>query len=132
MEEDATSNQGQKALEEWSMAIRKLATLPVYIKLSGGFSEIGNQDPAQPWKVETIADRMWPWFITVLKCFGPERIMFGSDWPVCNVRGPGDELSWSHWRDVVAELLARSNLDSRARNLIWAANAVKAYHLDRE
>lgn len=56
--------------------------------------------------------------------------MFGSDWPVCNVRGPGDQKSWNLWRAVVELALDRYKLSDEARDRIWYGTAVEAYHLD--
>jgi L-rhamnono-1,4-lactonase len=61
--------------------------------------------------------------------FTPQRIMFGSDWPVCNVRGPGDEKSWHHWRNVVGEVLRRANLSDSEKDRIWFGTAMEAYRI---
>ena len=43
--------------------------------------------------------------MTIFKGFGPERILFGSDWPICNLRGPVKPDSWFAWREVVEHIL---------------------------
>jgi L-rhamnono-1,4-lactonase len=111
--------------------MRRLAAIPnVYMKLSGVFSEIGDQPTDKPWPVSDIVDRTLPWTDHVLDCFKPTRLMFGSDWPVCNVRGPGDELSWRHWRQVVANLMRLKQLDQKDKDLVWFGTAQEAYRLD--
>jgi L-fuconolactonase len=47
----------------------------------------------------TIADIRPVWEVLV-SAFGPERLMFGSDWPVANLAG-----GWNRWAATVDELL---------------------------
>lgn len=66
------------ALEPWATAVRALAALPNTVgKLSGLVTEA---DLAK-WSV----DELRPYADTVLDAFGPGRLMFGSDWPVCTL-----------------------------------------------
>ncbi|MCK2237881.1 MULTISPECIES: amidohydrolase [unclassified Crossiella] len=68
-------------LEPWASDLRALAALPnVTCKLSGLVTEA---DWAQ-WTVEQLR----PYTEVVLAAFGPERVMFGSDWPVCLLAAP--------------------------------------------
>ena len=63
----------------WTGPMAKLAKRDhVYCKLSGMVTEVR---PDQ-WD----ADLLCPYFNHVLEIFGPERLMFGTDWPVCKVR----------------------------------------------
>ena len=63
-------------LQPWAALIRELAVLPnVYCKLSGMVTEAGGPG----WTVTDLR----PYAETVLAAFGPSRVMFGSDWPVC-------------------------------------------------
>lgn len=102
-------------LSPWRENLRELSLRPnVYCKLSGMITEAD-------WKIWTEA-QLRPYFDVVLKAFGPERIMFGSDWPVCLVAG-----SYQRWADVVASLISDLPLADQA--LIWAGTARKAYNL---
>jgi len=63
-------------LEPWRSDLRRLAAAPnVAVKLSGMVTEAD----VERW---TVAD-LRPYADVVLDAFGPERTMFGSDWPVC-------------------------------------------------
>ncbi|MFI7700420.1 amidohydrolase family protein [Nonomuraea sp. NPDC049480] len=63
-------------LQPWRDRIEELAALPnVYCKLSGMVTEAD-------WTAWQVAD-LRPYAETVLEAFGPQRVMFGSDWPVC-------------------------------------------------
>ncbi|KAA8783779.1 amidohydrolase family protein [Paenibacillus amylolyticus] len=64
----------------WKETIEAIATYPnVYCKLSGMVTEAD----WNKWTQEDFA----PYLDTVLQAFGPKRVMYGSDWPVCTVAG---------------------------------------------
>jgi L-fuconolactonase len=69
----------------WQTEIKKLAlNQNVYCKVSGMVTE-GEWTGWKPSDFKVYLD-------TVLKAFGPERLMFGSDWPVCLVAAQYDEM----------------------------------------
>ncbi len=60
---------------EWSRRIRRIACHPLArAKLSGLITEAGD---------DGTVDGLRPYADELLDAFGPERVMFGSDWPVC-------------------------------------------------
>ncbi|NEA99163.1 amidohydrolase family protein [Streptomyces sp. SID13726] len=66
------------ALEPWATAVRTLAALPNTVcKVSGMVTEAD----LTSWTIDDLR----PYADTVLDAFGPERSMFGSDWPVCTL-----------------------------------------------
>jgi L-fuconolactonase len=100
--------------EPWAGLVRELARLPnVSCKLSGLVTEAG-----PGWTAARIA----PFAAHLLDCFGPERLMFGSDWPVCTaVASYGEVLD-----------LARSVLDGLSpaeQEAVLGANAAAVYRL---
>jgi L-rhamnono-1,4-lactonase len=100
------------------------------MKLSGGFSELSDSaapvDTADP---RELAKRIQPWTDAVFDAFGPQRIMFGSDWPVCNVKGPKGEGSWSVWTSVVEEILEQRRCTEEEKDRVWGGTAWEAYML---
>ena len=69
------------SLQPWASGIRELASFPnVFCKLSGLVTEADWQH----WKPKDMA----PYLDVAFECFGPERLMIGSDWPVCTVAAP--------------------------------------------
>ena len=101
--------------DEWAAGIRELAQRPqVSCKLSGMVTEVRDAE----WDTELLR----PYFETVLKAFGPERLMFGSDWPVCLLRS--DHPTWSR---VAADLVAPLSPDEQAA--FWGGNAARIYRL---
>ncbi|KAL1645459.1 L-rhamnono-gamma-lactonase [Diplodia intermedia] len=112
----------------WSAAIRRAARSPhTYMKLSGAFSEMGGDPDHLPWTPERVLDRMRPWLDVLFDAFPPERIMFGSDWPVCNVRGGAS--AWKSWVAAVEAILDAYGLTDEQRDRVWYGTAVEAYRL---
>ncbi|WP_432584739.1 amidohydrolase family protein [Streptomyces sp. HD1123-B1] len=104
-------------LGEWERRIRRLATYPqVRCKVSGLVTEADHQR----W---TLTDIRPVWDV-LLSAFGPERLMFGSDWPVCVLAG-----GWNRWAAAVEELLAHCSPDETAAILTGTATAF--YRLGR-
>jgi len=83
-------------LDAWAADVRALAALPNTVcKLSGLVTEAD-------WHSWTIAD-LRPYADTVLDAFGPDRLMFGSDWPVCTLAATYPQVLASA-RALTAEL----------------------------
>jgi L-fuconolactonase len=102
-------------LEPWADLIGELAQRPnVTCKLSGLVTEAG-----AGWKAEQIipyAERLLGWF-------GPYRLMFGSDWPVCTLAASyHDALALA--RRVLEQHLSTAELDA-----VFAGNARTTYGL---
>ncbi|MDE2949998.1 MAG: amidohydrolase family protein [Chloroflexota bacterium] len=72
-------------MEPWASEIRELATYEnVWCKVSGMVTEAA-------WKTWTQEDYA-PYLDVVFDCFGIDRLMFGSDWPVCTLSGSYGEV----------------------------------------
>ena len=115
---------------QWKKHIEQMASYKTtYMKLSGFFSELPEQSPDEPSKITDLVTRVKPWVSVVLQAFGSNRIMFGSDWPVCNVGGPGPNKSWQHWHDLVTALLSDLDLSVDDIARIWHGTAAEAYRI---
>ncbi|MFC5638943.1 amidohydrolase family protein [Streptomyces bullii] len=100
------------ALEPWASAVCALAALPNTVcKLSGLITEA---DPAS-WSVDDLR----PYADVVLEAFGPGRLMFGSDWPVCTLAA-----SYGEVLDVAVRLVSPYE-----RERIFATTATRVYDL---
>jgi L-fuconolactonase len=102
-------------LEPWARQIGELANRPnVSCKLSGLVTEAG-----AGWTSRQLA----PYVDRLLECFGPARLMFGSDWPVCTLA--------AGYHDVLATAreLAGSRLSPREMAAVFAGNAAAIYGL---
>ncbi|MBC6463328.1 amidohydrolase family protein [Actinomadura sp. HBU206391] len=103
-------------LEPWAGRMRELARLPnVVCKLSGMVTEA---DWAR-WRVLDLR----PYADVVLDAFGPERLMFGSDWPVCL-------LAASYGRVVGAARELTAGLSAAERDAVFGGTAIRAYGLN--
>lgn len=102
-------------ISPWRENLQELAKRPnVYCKISG----LATEGDYASWTEEQL--RMY--INVTLEAFGPGRIMFGSDWPVC--------LLAIDYRDWIAILdRAISGLSEWERNRIWAGTATEAYRL---
>ncbi len=102
-------------VEPWKTNIRELARRPnVYCKVSGMLTEAN----WSAWQEQDLA----PYFETVWEAFGPERLMFGSDWPVCLVAVP-----YRRWSELVRGMLQQASASEQAR--FFSGTAREAYHL---
>ncbi|MBK3563617.1 MULTISPECIES: amidohydrolase [unclassified Streptomyces] len=73
-------------LEPWETALRSLAALPnTHCKLSGLVTEAD-------WKTWSTQD-LRPYTDVALDAFGPDRLMFGTDWPVCTLAATYGEVA---------------------------------------
>ena len=86
----------------------------VTCKFSGVVTEVRDED----WSNNTIR----PYWDVALEAFGPNRLMYGSDWPVCLLRS-----SYSRWFETVDRFA--SELTTQEQQSFWVDNATKAYSL---
>ncbi|PYH93473.1 amidohydrolase family protein [Aspergillus ellipticus CBS 707.79] len=116
---------------EWSSLVTAMAQHPTtYMKLSGGFSEFPSLAAEPEPDVASLVDQLQLWTDVVFDAFGPERVMFGSDWPVCNVGGGGNAVAWRRWRSVVEGILEKRGLTQAQKEGVWGGVAVKAYGIE--
>jgi L-fuconolactonase len=100
-------------LEPWRTNIRELARRPnVFCKVSGMVTEAD----FRAWTPQELR----PYFDAVLEAFGPRRLMFGSDWPVCLVA-----CGYARWRDVVETFAEGLTKDEKAQ--LFGETAKRAY-----
>ena len=100
------------ALEPWATDVRALAALPNTVcKLSGMVTEAD----LAAWKIDDLR----PYTDTVLDAFGPDRLMFGSDWPVCTLAATYGEVL-----DVARQLTGAHDSGQ-----IFTGTAVRVYDL---
>jgi L-fuconolactonase len=104
-----------RILEPWATLMRDLARRPnVSCKLSGLVTEADWRH----WRSEDIR----PYLDVALDAFGPDRLMFGSDWPVCLVAAPYEFVL-----GIIVEYVAALSDDEQAA--ILGGNAVRSYGL---
>lgn len=103
------------AVDSWARGIRELASFPnVYAKVSGLVTEAD----WQAWKPEDIQ----PYLDVAFECFGPSRLMIGSDWPVCTLAA-----SYERTMNLVKDYL--SKYAAAEREAVLGGNAANLWRL---
>ena len=99
----------------WRKGMTRLAAHPnVFCKLSGLANEYG-----EGWSAETLRSV----FEQVTSAFGPDRLMWGSDWPVLELAG--DYRAWFHTADKLAETLSQTG-----RACLFHGTAARFYGIE--
>ena len=117
-----SSPEHEEKTRAWRGQVHTLAKLPhLMCKLSGLVTETA-------WAQGTglsAHDRraIAQCFDHALDCFGAERLMFGSDWPVCQLAAPYATVA------ALAQQWADARLSSNEQQAFWQGNAVRAYGL---
>ncbi|MCK4241647.1 MAG: amidohydrolase family protein, partial [Candidatus Atribacteria bacterium] len=103
-------------IELWKKDIRKLAKADnVFCKLSGMVTEANWNS----WKQEDFI----PYMEIILEAFGPNRLLFGSDWPVCTVAAKYEQVL-----GIVTNFI--SSLSPAEQAHIMGQNAIDFYNLE--
>jgi L-fuconolactonase len=102
----------ERVLEPWATDMETIAAAPrVMCKLSGLVTEA-----AADWEAADIA----PYAEHILRIFGPQRVLFGSDWPVVNLAG-----GYDRWREAALSFVRA--FDAADRAAILGGNAQRRY-----
>lgn len=104
----------QGVIEDWAEDMKAIADSgQIYCKLSGLLTEAGPD-----WTAESVR----PYVKHLLKSFGPERLVWGSDWPVLRLAG-----NYQGWFDLAQSYL--TGLSGAERAAIFGENARRFYRL---
>lgn len=99
------------ALSLWSEHIHELAKRPnVTCKVSGLATEADHKNWTELQLTRYLDE--------VISAFGPKRVMFGSDWPVCLLA-----IDYQDWVEIVARVLGPD------AEQLWSKTAIEAYNL---
>ncbi|HXX68997.1 MAG TPA: amidohydrolase family protein [Polyangiaceae bacterium] len=102
-------------LGPWRGRVRELAALPhVVCKLSGLVTEASGKVPAR--------EELKPYVDHLIACFGPQRLLFGSDWPVVKLAASG-----AQWLETARELVG--DLGPSDQQAIFSDTARRTYRL---
>jgi len=112
-----------RCMNAWCAALAPLAAMPhVVVKLSGLVTQTA-------WAGRSCLDAadgalIQRCFDIALDYFGPQRLLFGSDWPVCQLAAPYDRVVG------LVEEWAGSRLSLAEQADFWAGNATRVYSLN--
>lgn len=105
----------ERGWQPWAESIADMARAPgLFCKLSGLVTEADHA----AWTPDDIAR----YLDHLLACFGPDRLLYGSDWPVCTLAA-----DYARVHDLVADFVARRCPEHAAA--IFGGNAARAYDL---
>jgi len=101
--------------DPWRAQIRQMAAMPnVVCKLSGLTTEADHR----AWTREQLR----PYIDHIIECFGPDRVMYGSDWPVSELAG-----GYVRWLETLDR--ATAHFSPVEKRKLFRDNAIKAYRL---
>jgi L-fuconolactonase len=101
---------------DWSQRLARAAACPnVFAKVSGLYPAVGDR---HPWSVDDLR----PAFAIALEAFGADRLMFGSDWPICEVAGGYQQIT-------LALLELANGLTDDERTALRGGTAIRCYGL---
>ena len=102
-------------LQPWAEDMKTIATNSgAFCKLSGLATEA---------QADWTADTLKPYIDVLLECFGPNRLMWGSDWPVLNLAG-----NYSQWFEVAQHLTA--SLSTSEKEQLFGGSAARFYGIE--
>ncbi len=105
----------ERKIEDWKRELGAIAACEnVYCKVSGMVTEAKWQD----WRKEDFT----PYLDAVLELFGTNRIMYGSDWPVCTL-----SASYEDMYEIVTNYF--SKFSKIEKENVFGSNAARFYHL---
>lgn len=112
----AKPNIKHKSINDWRNLMVEFRGFPnVFCKLSGMVTESDWKD----WKMKDF----FPYMDVMMDVFGEDRLMFGSDWPVCLLAASFGEV-----KGVLEAYL--SNFPKSVQEKIWSANALNFYKIN--
>ena len=107
--------EGPEVFDRWAEGMSRLADrTQARCKFSGLVTE-ANED----WTLDDLR----PYADHILAAFGPERVMWGSDWPVCQLRA-----SYDAWREAAQVLTAHLGKEEQAQ--VFGGAAIAFYRLE--
>jgi len=105
----------EKILDPWRANIHAIAKFPnIFCKISG---LVAYADPHH-WTVEDLR----PYVDHAIECFGWDRVMFGSDWPVCTL-----SASYRQWVEALVSLTRGAGEVNQKK--LFQENAIRIYRL---
>lgn len=104
-------------VEPWASEMRAIARdTNAYCKLSGLVERAG-----QEWTTDSVR----PWVEILLETFGPNRLMFASNWPVMTIMS-----TYIGWWETLSNILERIGTTTLDRDALLGATAARVYRLE--
>jgi len=107
---------GPSGLPAWRERLAPLAAAPNVVAKLSGLVTVADR---RRWTVDDLR----PWVRAAVELFGPGRLMFGSDWPVCLLAA-----SYPRVKNALDEALG--DMGRKEREAIFSGTAIATYGLD--
>jgi predicted TIM-barrel fold metal-dependent hydrolase len=105
----------EKILDPWRAHIAEIAKFPNIVCKVSGLVAYANP---QKWTLEDLR----PYVDHVIACFGWDRVLFGSDWPVCTL-----SASFKQWAEALQSITVSAGEVNQKK--LFHDNAIRAYRL---
>ncbi|KAF3920345.1 hypothetical protein ABW20_dc0101320 [Dactylellina cionopaga] len=128
-------------LERWVELMEEAAKFDVAIKFSGAFSELppGMANENEQFPEDKLVDMVLDYARPIFRIFGPRRIVWGSDWPVCGI-GYEEVMgqqhgAWQDWFRISTKVMRQIQDEGEVNHnpidwdSIWGLSAIKIYNL---
>lgn len=96
----------------------------IYIKVSGVFSELDDEACQNE---ERALEFVFPWIKFIFDNWDPQYIIWGSDWPVCNIRAGVSSIVT--WLKITERILERLELSEKQKEHFFSKGAIAAYNI---
>lgn len=122
---------GSKVFEFWKQQMYQLASNSnVACKISGLVTElstitVNNGSDGNDDNMEKVVQQLKPFVEVAKDAFGIDRIMFGGDWPVCEL---AKNMSWHIWYDILSEIIKDWSEDDQEK--LFVTNATFIYKIE--
>ncbi|KAI8987427.1 hypothetical protein BDF20DRAFT_832365 [Mycotypha africana] len=114
---------GEARFEFWEQHLLKLSQFPnVSCKVSGLITELIEHDDRTQ---DEVIQQLRPFIQVALKGFGIDRLLFGGDWPVCELAK--NNLRWPNWFEIVSEIVR--DWSEADKDKFFFLNASRVYKL---
>ncbi|KAI9272179.1 hypothetical protein EDC94DRAFT_251779 [Helicostylum pulchrum] len=114
------SQPGDSDFEFWREQMIQLSkNKNVSVKISGLVNELSSHDDDE----KNVALQLKPFIQVALESFGIDRMMYGGDWPVCEIVG----TTWQSWLQILCETVKDWSEDDKEK--LFVTNATRIYKL---
>ncbi|CUS09396.1 unnamed protein product [Tuber aestivum] len=124
----------------WKSNIKTLAIShpSIVMKVSGIFAELPHDESfsklSASEKEDAVIAHVMPWISEALSTFGPDRVIWGSDWPVCKmgfemIYPSGEFSAWETWRGLAAKVMQKLGQDKDTMEKLFSGNTARVYGL---
>ncbi|PUU77292.1 hypothetical protein B9Z19DRAFT_987346 [Tuber borchii] len=126
--------------QAWKSNLKVLAAAhpSIVMKVSGIFAELPHDESfsklTASQKEDAVIAHVTPWISETLSIFGPDRVIWGSDWPVCKmgfekIYPAGEFSAWETWYLLATKVMLKLSQDKDVMEKLFSGNTARVYRL---